>query len=925
MRYGGTTANGPREARGESRFITEATQLLGSSLDYEATVEHVARLLVPSQGDWAVVDLLSDDRQHFERVAVAYHRPGDDDIAREIKRVYPLRSRTGLGWVETVVREGHSLLLRDIDDEALRRAARDDRHLHSLRRAGMRSSITAPLVARGRPIGSLTIAACDRNYDRDDVVLVERFALLAATAVENARLFRAEGRARARLERMQTIVTAISRASTTAEIARAACRVGCDATGAYSSAMWLLQKDGSLSLVAHWGTTNTFMKRFERIGPEVDAPAQRVARTGEPEWVETEEDYAKATPTIYASAKALGRVAAFGVVPLRGVHETLGVLTFAHRLMHVHDAEERAFYLSLAQHCSQALERALLFDECRRSEARIGLLQAVTASLSKAASAEEVVTVIVEEGTACVGSFACGVWFLEPNGESLRLTCSRGYNDAIRGIFSRVPLDANTPIARCVRDGAPLWIGSREEYARSFPESEAKTHGLIGVCVPFIIKDRCVGGMAFNWPGPRIFDDDEKKLVEALARQAAQALERARLYDEAEAGRQRLLEASRVKDEFLAIVSHELRTPLNAVLGWASMLRANPNFDIKLGIETIERNARAQGRLVEDMLDASRMITGKLKVEPRAIDAACVLRSALSMVSPTATSKGVQLETRIEVDPCPVTADADRLQQVFWNLLSNAIKFTPKGGSASVRLARSEDGTRIELTVRDTGRGIHPDFLPHVFDRFRQADTSTTRTEGGLGLGLAIAQHIVALHEGTITAQSPGEGGGATFTVSLPARPEPVDEPSPASRRGPAPSAPPENRLEGVVVVVCDDDPDARVLLSVVLGGAGAIVHPSSMADEAVQLVEEIRPDVIVCDIGLPVVDGYALMRTVRALPPERGGSTPAIALTAYASGGDARLALDAGYQLHVAKPNDPAELVAAVASVTGRKAERDG
>ncbi|WP_394835378.1 ATP-binding protein [Pendulispora rubella] len=395
----------------------------------------------------------------------------------------------------------------------------------------------------------------------------------------------------------------------------------------------------------------------------------------------------------------------------------------------------------------------------------------------------------------------------------------------------------------------------------------------------------------------------EKRLREALEREVSQ---------------------SRMKDEFLATVSHELRTPLNAILGWASMLRVDPSLDMDKALETIERNARSQGRLIEDVLDMSRIITGKLKIERHPIDLANVIRSALEVVAPTAQAKDVRVEARIAVDPCPFYGDADRLQQIFWNLLSNALKFTPKGGRIEVRL--EQVGPSFEVQVIDSGRGIAPEFLPHIFERFRQADTSTTRAERGLGLGLAIVRYLVELHGGTIRAHSEGEGTGTRFVLNLPV-PAVRDAGATASvaafdgvppRSTPA-GAGTKKVLEGLRVVACEDDQDARDLLFHVLNAAGAMVRVAGSAREALEHVQEFRPDVVVSDIGLPEVDGYAFMRQLRAMPDAKGGRTPAIALTAYARGQDARKAFFAGYQLHLAKPVEPGELVVMVANLAGR------
>jgi len=396
--------------------------------------------------------------------------------------------------------------------------------------------------------------------------------------------------------------------------------------------------------------------------------------------------------------------------------------------------------------------------------------------------------------------------------------------------------------------------------------------------------------------------------------------ERKRLEDELRARAEELSEANRLKDEFLATLSHELRTPLTAILGWAHMLRGR-QLDAETqarAIEAVERNAAAQTALINDLLDVSRIITGKLRLDVEPLELGPVIEAAADSLRPAAEARGVTLEVRAGPHVGRVSGDADRLGQVVWNLLSNAVKFTPRGGRVEVSLEARAG--HAEVAVSDTGCGIAPEFLPQVFDRFRQADGRITREHGGLGLGLSIARHLIELHGGTISASSPGEGLGATFRFRLPllqVRNDEGDADDDSATRDPRPAM-----LSGLRVVVVDDDEDSRAVVSAVLERAGASVSTASSADEALGLIGASRPDVLVADIGMPGVDGYELMRRVRALGPARGGGTPAAALTAYARPEDRALALAAGYQLHLAKPIAPAELLQAVANLAGRQQE---
>ncbi|QDV38218.1 PAS domain S-box protein [Tautonia plasticadhaerens] len=411
-------------------------------------------------------------------------------------------------------------------------------------------------------------------------------------------------------------------------------------------------------------------------------------------------------------------------------------------------------------------------------------------------------------------------------------------------------------------------------------------------------------GRIVRWYGTNTDIDDHKRAEAAAA--AAR--------DEAQA-------ANRMKDEFLATLSHELRTPLNAILGWARILRSgavDPE-DLEEGVAAIERNSTAQAQIIEDLLDVSRIVSGNFKLEVQRVNIQEIIEAALAAVLPAATAKDIRVHRLLDSIAGPVTGDPARLQQVVWNLLSNAVKFTPKGGKVQVLLERVN--SHVEISVVDTGMGIRPEFLPHVFDRFRQADSSTTRRHGGLGLGLAIVKQLVELHGGAVRAKSPGEGQGSTFVVMLPitvVHPEhPASGKARPKRAEPAEEVCEGGSLAGVRVLVLDDEPDARQIIRRVLSECEAEVALASSAAEALELVEGFRPDVIVSDIGMPDQDGYDFMRQVREKRNFR--DLPAAALTAFARPEDRKQALLAGFQTHVAKPVDPAELVAVVASLAGR------
>jgi signal transduction histidine kinase/CheY-like chemotaxis protein len=432
---------------------------------------------------------------------------------------------------------------------------------------------------------------------------------------------------------------------------------------------------------------------------------------------------------------------------------------------------------------------------------------------------------------------------------------------------------------------------------------------------PITIEDRIEGLLYVNNRTARGFDDHDEVVLRQLADYVAIAIRHAQLLAREQRARAEAEAANRVKDEFLATLSHELRTPLNAVLGWAITLRGG-RLDAATtarALEAIERNARAQSQLIEDLLDISRIVTGKLRLDVRPVEPAAVIEAALDAVRPAAESRSIALETTLEPQREPVYADPDRLQQVVWNLLTNAIKFTPSGGLVEVRLERV--GASVEIVVQDTGQGIPADLLPYIFDRFRQADRSSTRSQGGLGIGLALVRHLVELQGGTVTAASDGPGKGSTFRVRLPLL---ARGPETAARRlgRPMSTAAPLGSLSGIRVLVVEDELDTLELFEGILATGGAEVRRATSAAEALAILAAWRVDVIVSDIEMPHEDGHAFIRRVRALPSEQGGATPAVAVTAYGSFDDRVRALAAGFQTHLPKPVEPAELVAIVASL---------
>ncbi|HET6898799.1 MAG TPA: response regulator [Vicinamibacteria bacterium] len=483
-------------------------------------------------------------------------------------------------------------------------------------------------------------------------------------------------------------------------------------------------------------------------------------------------------------------------------------------------------------------------------------------------------------------------------------------------------LEGRRPEARLLHPGeSALLVADARERLDELAEDESHRALLerLGprsmMVVPIVSRERTLGVMSLlSTTSGRVFARDDLDLAEELGRRAALAVDNARLYRASQDARAGAEKANRAKDEFLATLSHELRTPLTPILGWTVMLRSgtlDPTA-IQRGLEVIERNVRAQTQLIGDLLDVSRIITGKLRLEVSPIAVVPVVEAGVEAVRSSAEAKEIALGMELPSEVPTIVGDPDRLQQVVWNLVSNAVKFTPQGGRIDVRLR--QDGSFLSLSVTDNGKGIEPEFIPHVFERFRQADSTSTRSHGGLGLGLAIVRHLVELHGGTVQAESEGIGKGSTFTVRLPLT---------TAVAGPAAPKPdladPDVRLDGVRVMVVEDEQDVRDFLRMSLVHYGAEVTAFETSADALVAVEAERPDVLVSDIGMPGEDGYAFIRRVRALGPDRGGQVPAAALTAYAKGEDGQRVLSAGFQVHLPKPVQPADLANVVATLAGR------
>ena len=619
------------------------------------------------------------------------------------------------------------------------------------------------------------------------------------------------------------------------------------------------------------------------------------------------------------------------IVPLRMGGRTHGTVVAYYREMKAFSETDHFVATGLSNLGSSALATAVLYEAETRNRALAQLAERRSAYLANAGAVlagsldyEDTLAAIARLAVPEIADW-CAVDVVADDGSLRRLAVAHVDPTKIaliKQIEERYPRDRESPhgIERVVRERSTVLLPRISEEMIRAAARDARhldmvlTLGLVSyMSVPLVAGGRALGAITFaTAESGREYGDDDLRFAQEVALRAALAMENAIAYRE-------VSRANRLKDEFLATLSHELRTPLNAVLGYTRMLRtgALPPDKHTRALDTIERNASALTQLVEDVLDVSRIEAGQIRLNVQPVSLQQVIEAAIATVSPAAEARGIRLQPILDGGAPPVSGDADRLQQVVWNLLSNAVKFTPKGGRVQVRLERIN--SHLELIVCDTGIGIAPEFLPHVFERFRQADSRFSREHGGLGLGLSITRHLVEMHGGAIEASSDGPGTGATFRVTLPLRIV-HEEAVPLARVHPrAGAADAELRLDslrGLTILIVDDEPDARTLLTEVLEAAGATVLSADSTAAGLAILDVEQPHAIVSDIGMPGDDGFAFIARVRAHPDPVKRRTPAAALTAYARSADRTRALQSGFQIHLAKPINPSELAAAIVAL---------
>lgn len=663
---------------------------------------------------------------------------------------------------------------------------------------------------------------------------------------------------------------------------------------------------------------------YQRYPKQIDDAQgiSKVLRTGQAELTTEISDEAIALATQDADhlriLRELGLKSCI-ISPLIARGQILGAISFVTTESNRHYGQaDLALAERIAHRAAIALDNAQLYQEAQhaqqaaeQSAARLSRLQLVTAALSESLTPAQVADVIVDQGIAALMANFALVALLNKTSTELEIVRTFGCEAEQLNGWHRFSLDAPIPLAEAVRTGKPVWAESSAERAIHYPHlSESyEQHGIGSwISIPLMVEGRAVGGISFGFSEIQLLESEDQGFILSLAQQCAQAIARTHLYEAEQIARSQAEAANRIKDEFLAVLSHELRTPLNPILGWAKLLRKGRLDEAKTAqaLATIERNAKLQSELIEDLLDVSRILQGKLSLNACPVNLVDTIQAAMETVRLAAEAKLIQVEVILDPDVRLVSGDSNRLQQVMWNLLSNAVKFSLQGGKVTLRLEQLNE--QAQITISDMGRGIHPAFLPHVFDYFRQADGATTRQFGGLGLGLAIVRHLVELHGGTVKVESPGEGLGATFKVMLP-----LMSTQPTNQNCDRASEQSYD-LSNFSILVVDDDADTLDFVAFLLEESGAKVTAVASASEALAALTEFKPDLLLSDIGLPEIDGYMLMQQIRKLSPYQGGQIPAIALTAFAGEINHQQALLAGFQRHLSKPVEPDNLIEAIA-----------
>src|SRR6266850_3386142 len=886
-------------ARRDAAALSAVGQALVQSLDTESVGRHIAEAIrVLLGGTLSVLWELEPTTNRLVAVATS----GSGSPFPPGTRIPQNEMLAGFA-----VTEGRPVSTSDILTDPRLTLTPETRAL--VEQSGHGSVLAVPLTIGGRVTGVLAVGdVTGRAFGTEEIRRLQDFANQAAIALEKARLFALETSRRERLEALARVQRDLS-----AE----------------------LDLDRLLGLIVEragqlfegTGFAYLFDEESQSLGPQVWGRAEPESEAPFPAEGGLVASCAGTRRGLLVndypgSPYALPAVVRLGVrhamaQPLVSRDRLLGVLVVARRVDAPFRPEDFAGFEGLAVQAAVALDNAILFVEAGRQRREAEVLAELARSINTAQDVSTVLQRVVDGAKELCRCDLTSVALRETESGSIVMRNRAG---EYRGAPGRLVIEPGRGAGGLVLEaGRPFRSDDIMEDPRITHDHAhvIRAEGVVTtLVVPIMVEGRVEGLLYVHRRTPKPFDDRTEAVLLQLAEYAAIAIHNMRLLAHEHQMRAEAEGASRTKDEFLATLSHELRSPLQPLLNWAYLLRS-PNLDpasAERALDAIERSTKTLGQLIEDLLDVSRIVTGKLRLQARPVRLPGVIRSAIEAVEPAALARSVTLEVRIEPDLPAVMGDPDRLQQVLWNLLSNGIKFTPKGGRVTVTVAGRN--SEVMLTVADTGAGIKREFLPHVFERFRQAESSTNRAYGGLGLGLAIVRHLVELHGGSVVVQSEGEGQGATFSVSLP-----VAVATRTAERAPAAvstEGPVGQSLAGLRLLIVDDEADAREVMRFMLERGGAQVRIADSAAQALDAIREERPDLLISDIGMPVEDGYVLVRRLRAMEEGLGRRLPAIALTAYASEEDTRRAFTAGFDAHLSKPVDPARLIDIAAGLAG-------
>ncbi len=870
--------------------LAEAGDVL-ARFDGNASLERIAQLVVPRLADTCLIHVRHGDE--LEVAAFVDVNPAQTATMRgKFEELRAIPRHTAIGRV--LAGEGPELL-PEITDEMLKKAARDAAHLSEVRAVGYRSGMCAPLAGRTGILGAISFVTnvTARSYTEADLALLTELARRTALALENLRLFEAEQTARRRAQRLQALTAQLSGALEKTAVAAIMVREGRDALGAAAGFVWLLEGD-ELVMAAHDSPDQGSLEPFKRVPLASDMPICRSLREGRPIAIDTR----GALSQLYAGETSTLDFNAWAVIPLMSAGKAIGAASFSFRNERALSADDRQLLDAIMGQASLALDRCLVLERERRARTdaesarlRERQLGAIAARLASALTPTAVTEVVCEEVLSALDARSAIAAVRE--GDELEILAAKGARDlASIARYRRQPLNARTPMTEAVVRNDLVWCASLADVERRYPHLvvlQREQGGDACGAAPLMFEGRPVGSLGISRAEPGELSPENRDFLRAVGQLAGQALERARLYDALQRSYDEASDASRRKDEFLAMLGHELRNPLAPITMALELMRVRgATNDRERGV--IERQVQQMSRLIDDLLDVSRVTRGKIQLSKEVVETSALVSKALEMVTPLLERKRHKLAVDVAPAGLALNVDATRITQVIQNLLTNAAKYTEPGGDIRVRAVR-EDG-HVLIAVSDNGVGIAPELQPRLFDLFVQGERSLDRAEGGLGIGLTIAKMLCDLHGGSISVASEGQQRGSTFSVRLPHAPQPTAQvaqvPSLLRTGGP------------MRVLVVDDNVDAAQMLHTLLEHLGHELAMAHDGERALELAREFRPDVALLDIGLPVIDGYEVARRLRQ---EIGNKIRLVAVTGYGQESDRKRTREAGFDRHLVKP----------------------